>query len=87
MNKPIIDWKIWHSQLVYLNYYNIVTNAKKIIKIEKIKEFIPIELYKSYMVGYQELKILQILIPKAIKFLERLYMDIERLLLVFFSNF
>lgn len=57
------------------------------MRIEGVKRSIPTKLCKSYMAGYQELKILQMLMLKATVFLERLHVDIEEPLSVTFLGF
>ncbi len=65
----------------------MIANAKKVICIEKLQGPIPTELFKLWMAGHQNLEILRTLMPKVAKFLERIHMDIERLLPVLFLNF
>lgn len=65
----------------------MVANIKKIIGIEEIQRPIPMELCKACIAGHQELEILQTLILKVAKFLGKLYIDIEALLLVTFLGF
>lgn len=60
----------------------MVTNSKKVIDIEGVRGTISIKLYKSCMVGHQKLEIFWMLIPKAAKFLSRLYIDIKGPLLI-----
>ena len=38
--KLIIDVKIWHRRLIYVNYKNVLINAKKIIDMENVIDFI-----------------------------------------------
>ena len=38
--KFIIDLKVWHHRLIYINYKNILINAKKIINIKNVINFI-----------------------------------------------
>lgn len=59
-------------------------NAKKIMSMEGVKRFVSTELCESYMASYQKLEILQMPMSKATKFLKRLHMNIEGLLLVIF---
>lgn len=65
----------------------MVANAKKIIAMERVQGPTPAQLYGLYMASHQELEILQMLMPKIAKFLERLYIDIEGPLLVIFLDF
>lgn len=44
---------------------------------KKVQGLIPAKLYKSYMTNNQKLKILQTPMSKAVKFLKRLYINIE----------
>lgn len=36
INKPIIDLKIWQSWFVYLSYWNIIANIKRVIEMKEI---------------------------------------------------
>lgn len=65
----------------------MVANAKKVRGMKGVKRSIPTELCESCMPDHQNLKISQILIPKATEFFERLHVDIERRLPVTFSGF
>lgn len=65
----------------------MVTNAKKVIGMEGVQGPIPIELCEPCIVGHQELEISQIPMLKAAEFLGRLYVNIEGLLPVSFSDF
>lgn len=87
IEKPTTDLKIQYNRLVYLSYQNVVANAKEIRGMQELKEPILIELYEPCMAGYQKLKILQTSMSKVTKFLERLNIDIERLLLIIFLGF
>ena len=64
----------------------MIVNTKKVISIEEVQELILTELCKSYMAGHQKLEISWTLMPKAIEFLGKLYVNIERLLPVTFSG-
>lgn len=46
-----------------------------------------VKLCGSYMADYQKLKILQMLMPKVIKFLKRIYIKIKKPLIITFSSF
>lgn len=65
----------------------MVTNVKKVTGIEEVQKLISIELYKPCIATHQELEISLTLMPKRTKFLRRLYIDIEKLLLVTYSDF
>lgn len=65
----------------------MIFNTKKVINMEEIKRLISTELYEFYMTDHQELKILQMPMSKRVKFIERLYIDIKKLLLVFLLGF
>lgn len=55
--------------------------------MEEIQGLIPTKLCESYMTSPRKLEILRTLMSKAAEFLERLHVDIERLLLVTFLGF
>lgn len=65
----------------------MVANAKKVIRMERVKRPVPTKLCESCMASYQELEILQIPMPKATEFLKKLDMDIAKLLPITFSHF
>lgn len=65
----------------------MVANIKEVMRIEGVKKPIPTKLCKSCMAGYQKLKILQMLMLKVTKFLERLHVNIEEPLSVTFLGF
>ena len=65
----------------------MVAKAKKVMEMQRVKRPIPPELCKSYMASHQELKILQMPMPKATKFMEKLHVDIKRPLPEIFSRF
>lgn len=55
--------------------------------MERVQSPIPTELCGSYMGGYWELEILQMLMPKLVEFLRRLHVDIKEPLPVTLSGF
>lgn len=52
--------------------------------MKKVQRFIFAKLCKLYIAGHQELKILQMPIPKITKFLRRLHIDIKKPLSIIF---
>ena len=82
-----MDLEIWHSQLVHLSYRNLIANIKKVMGMEKVQGSILTRLCGSYMASHQELEISQTPMLKALEFLQKLCVDMERSLLVIFSDF
>ena len=65
----------------------MIANAMKVIGIEGVQGPIPTELCESCMAGYQKLEISWTPMPKVIKFLGRLHVDIEGPLPITFLGF
>ena len=84
--KFIVDLKIWHRRLIYINYKNVLINIKKIIDMKNIIDFISETICELCMTDRSQQKRSRVLITKIIKFIWKINVDIDIDLFIIFRD-
>ena len=80
------DLKIWHRCLIHTNYKNVLVNAKKIIDMKNVIDFISETIYESCMTGRSQQKRSRVLMTKITEFIWKINVDIDIDLLTTFRG-
>ena len=84
--KFIVDLKIWHRRLIHINYRNVLINAKKIINMKNVIDFILKMICESCMTGRSQQERSRVFMTKIIKFIWKINVDIDIDLFITFRD-
>ena len=85
--KLITDVKIWHCCLIYVNYKNVLINAKKVIDMKNVIDLISKMICKSCMTDRLQQERSRVLITKIIEFIWKINVDIDIDLSIIFRDY
>ena len=85
--KFINNVKIWHRRLIHVSYKNVLINAKKIIDMENVIDFISEMIYESCMIDCSQQERSRIFMTKVVEFIWNINVDIDTDLLITFRNY
>ena len=80
------DLKIWHRRLIHFSYRNVLVNAKKIIDMKNVIDFISETICESCMTDRSQQKQFCVFMTKIIEFIWKINVDIDIDLLIIFCG-
>ena len=75
--KLIIDVRIWHRHLIYVNYKNVLINVKKIIDMKNVIDLISETICESCMTDRSQQEWSHVFMTKIIEFIWKINVDID----------
>ena len=85
--KFITDVKVWHRRLIHANYKNVLINAKKVIDMKNVIDFISETICESCMTDRSQQERSRVLITKVIEFIWKINVDIDTDLSIIFRDY
>ena len=84
--KSTVNLKIWHRRLIHISYRNVLVNAKKIIDMKNVIDFISETICKSCMTDRSQQERSRVLMTKITEFIWKINVDIDIDLLTTFRG-
>ena len=84
--KLIRDLKVWHCRLIHFNYKNVLVNAKKIINMKNVINFISKTICESCITDRSQQEWSHVFMTKIIEFIWKINVDIDIILLIIFRG-
>ena len=85
--KLIIDVKVWHRRLIHVSYRNVLVNAKKVIDMENVIDFISETICESCIADRSQQKRSRVFMTKVIEFIWKINVDIGTGLSIIFRDY
>ena len=84
--KLIRDLKVWYRRLIHFSYKNVLINAKKIIGMKNVIDFISKTICESCMIDRSQQERFRVFMTKIIEFIWKINVDIDIDLLIIFRG-